>query len=57
MHLEEKLYLIEILIHSFDFFSAWQFAQCIIILLHFTEEGEEASPYGTMKNDFNPNRV
>jgi len=57
MHLEEKLYLVEVLISSFNFYNSYMFARCVTILLNFSNDGEEVSPYGNLKNDYNPNKM
>lgn len=49
MHLEEKLYLIELLIPHIDAFSANMYIRTISVLLNFSKDGEEVSPFGNMK--------
>lgn len=49
MHLEEKLFLIELLLPYVDFLCCHQYISTIDILLNFSEDGEEVAPFGSMK--------
>lgn len=46
MHLEEKLYIIEILLPYINLQNAIDYSEVISILLNYDDEGEEVSPFG-----------
>ena len=45
------------MIENFDFEIASTFVHMIKILLNYSADGEEVSPFGDLKNNDNPNRV
>lgn len=46
-HLEEKLYLLELLIIHFDYTTASSFLKLVPTLFNYGDEGEEVNPFGT----------
>ena len=57
MYLEEKLYLLELLIVHMKYASAVPYFVILKFLLNYGDDGEEVAPYGLQKNDGNPMRV
>jgi len=57
MHLEEKLYIAELLIPHIDFFGAHSYVKTIDILTNFDDEGEEVAPFGNLKYTDHPSRI
>lgn len=54
MHLEEKLYIIEILLPYINLWNALDYGKAISILLNYDDEGEEVSPFGKFREEHNP---
>lgn len=57
MYLEEKLYLLELLLTHLKYPTAVRFFLVMKHLLNYGNDGEEVAPYGLQENDGNPMRV